>query len=547
MVIGIDFDNTIASYDELMHRLAVDWGWIPATLPRNKRLVRDALRSLPDGELKWRRLQTHCYGPGMCDARPMEGIKEFLAACKGRGIPVRVVSHKSEFANFGDPTVNLRAAALEWMSQQSFFDAEHVGIGRDQVYFEETREDKIARIRSLGITHFIDDLEETFLERSFPPQVAKILFAPQPVHNGRGEWRSFASWPDIQLHLLGEQAPREDLEALAALLGRPVDAAERVGAGRNSRVYRVRCGGAEYAAKFYFKPTADGRDRLQVEFSALQFLWRRGVRRVAQPLRADAGRQVALYQFIDGEAVEASKATAADIDRLVEFIGQLKAIDADSEARSLVAAAEASFTIAGVVENVRQRLERLQSLKAEGAAYDALGHFLRDEFSPALQTLAQRAMSGRSGELAWQYRTLSPSDLGFHNTLRGGDGRLVFLDFEYFGWDDPAKTLSDALLHPLMRLSSERKRQLASGFTAVFGGDPGWRQRVDRLYPLFALKWCMIMLNEFRPEQIERRRYVDRDAEEAQVIQMRQLAAARSALQRIMREERGFPYWGQGE
>ena len=32
------------------------------------------------------------------------------------------------------------------------------------------------RIRALGCTHFIDDLEEVFLEPSFPSDVHKILF-----------------------------------------------------------------------------------------------------------------------------------------------------------------------------------------------------------------------------------------------------------------------------------------------------------------------------------------------------------------------------------
>jgi hypothetical protein len=65
------------------------------------------------------------------------------------------------------------------------------------------------------------------------------------------------------------------------------------------------------------------------------------------------------------------------------------------------------------------------------------------------------------------------------------------------------------------------------------------------LYPLFSLKWCMILLNEFRTEQIARRRYVDRSCEEVHVIQMRQLDAARALLERTMRERDDFPYWGQ--
>lgn len=203
MIIGIDFDNTIASYDELMRRLAVAWGWVAADMPKNKKLIRDALRALPDGESKWRQLQTHCYGPGMCEAQPMDGVKEFLAACRNRALPVWIVSHKTEFANFGDPTVNLRAAALDWMARQDFFASERFGVPRERVFFEQTRHDKIERIRSLKITHFIDDLEETFLEESFPKDVAKILYTRQPAHNGAGRWEVFSNWDDIAQHLFG--------------------------------------------------------------------------------------------------------------------------------------------------------------------------------------------------------------------------------------------------------------------------------------------------------------------------------------------------------
>lgn len=538
MIIGIDFDNTIASYDEPMHRTAVGQGLIPQALPKNKKRIRDAIRALKDGESRWRALQVHSYGPGMPAARAMEGVKEFIGACKERGTPVRIVSHKTEFANFGDPGVNLREAALRWLETEGFVDSARHGVGHGNIFFEGTREEKIARIRALGITHFVDDLEETFLEESFPAGVEQILFAPQGEDSGAGRWRAFPDWPAIHRHLLGgPPAPREDLDALEALIGRPVDSAERVGAGRNSRVYRVRAGEEECAAKFYFKPTADGRDRLQVEFNALQFLWNRGLRDIAQPLRADGARQVALYQFLAGEPVDSTAVSAGDLAQLVSFVGALKELGADPESAKLGPAAEAFFTADGVVANVQQRLARLEALDAQGPGYDALRRFLREQFAPALRSWGARARAGAGGELEAAHRTLSPSDLGFHNALRRPDGRLAFLDFEYFGWDDPAKTLSDCLLHPMMRLVPERRRQMAAGFDRIFGADPGWSGRVKALYPLFALKWCMIMLNEFRLDQIERRRYVDRNAEEIQVIQMRQLDSARALLERTTREQ----------
>lgn len=334
--------------------------------------------------------------------------------------------------------------------------------------------------------------------------------------------------------------------ALEEWLGGRVGQIERIGGGRNSRVYRVRTATGERAAKFYFGRTADGRDRLQVEYSAFDFLWRRGVRCIPQPVSSNAARQVALYEYIAGEPVDPGAASAGDIDRLAAFVGQLKAIAGNPDSRSLGAAAEAFFTVGGVIGNIAERHRRIRSVDATGASHDALRQFLAAEFEPAFARLADSARSrveAGDPELSPERRTLSPSDLGFHNAVRKPDGKLVFLDFEYFGWDDPAKTLSDALLHPRMGLSGALRSRLASRIAAVFDRDPGWRRRVEAVYPLFALKWCMILLNEFRPEQLERRRFVDNTREPAHAIQMRQLDAARNLLRSIAGEHPRFPFW----
>ena len=74
-------------------------------------------------------------------------------------------------------------------------------------------------------------------------------------------------------------------------------------------------------------------------------------------------------------------------------------------------------------------------------------------------------------ELPVEQRTLSPSDFGFHNALRRPDGRVVFLDLEYFGWDDPAKMISDFLLHPaLERFYPPSKRIVIPERLTVCGG-----------------------------------------------------------------------------
>src|SRR6267143_6286074 len=154
----------------------------------------------------------------------------------------------------------------------------------------------------------------------------------------------------------------DDAELLARLLGEPVSKLDRVGRGRNSRVYRVSSRSGDYAAKFYFQKTADGRDRMQVEFGALGFLWGQGVRRIARPIRADAERQVALYEFIEGGAIESSSVSGRDLDQIVAFAGELKQISMQPRAAAIEPAAEAFFSVDGVIDNVQERLRRLEAL-----------------------------------------------------------------------------------------------------------------------------------------------------------------------------------------
>src|SRR6185503_11886129 len=55
---------------------------------------------------------------------------------------------------------------------------------------------------------------------------------------------------------------------------------------------------------------------------------------------------------------------------------------------------------------------------------------------------ASIATRGNSSNLNLQPR-LSPSDFGYHNAVLADDETVRFFDFEYAGWDDPAKLVCD--------------------------------------------------------------------------------------------------------
>jgi hypothetical protein len=202
--IGIDFDNTMISYDDVFCAAARRSGLIRSNVSRRKQDVRDAVRKLPDGEITWQRLQGQVYGKGIAEAAMVAGVKTFLRRCCVERCMVAVVSHKTEYGHYDPDRVNLRKAALDWMLAEGLFDGDY-GISLGNVYFESTRAKKLERIAVLGLTHFIDDLKEVLADPDFPPSVKRILFAdevqPQPA-----SYITCSTWSEIEKQVFGGAA-----------------------------------------------------------------------------------------------------------------------------------------------------------------------------------------------------------------------------------------------------------------------------------------------------------------------------------------------------
>ena len=199
--IGIDFDNTIAGYDHLFADSVRRRGWTDIPLDEGKKALRDALRTRVDGDRDWCGLQAEVYGARMAEAKLFDGVAEFMGLCRERGVTVSIVSHKTRYAAADPGGVDLRVAALDWMTAQRFFEDEGFGFDPDQVFFEASRADKLARIAVLGCTHFIDDLEEVLLAPKFPKGVKRYLIGTTAVD--APELNSCGNWQDITDDIFG--------------------------------------------------------------------------------------------------------------------------------------------------------------------------------------------------------------------------------------------------------------------------------------------------------------------------------------------------------
>lgn len=339
--------------------------------------------------------------------------------------------------------------------------------------------------------------------------------------------------------------------ALSERLGEAVLSLAPLGGGRNSRVYRLQChGGRQYVAKRYAHYPFDGRDRMTAEFSSLQFLWRHGVRNIPRPIKTDVTCQCAIYEYVEGDAIPSSMVTAHEIDEVVAFLSVLWGLRHRAGSDQLWVAAEACFSLRDLIGCIQRRLDRLVEATTDRVEpqHVALRTFLQGTFVPALQELARWAQDraqqlgiSLEEELTREERTLSPSDVGFHNAIRR-DGQLVFVDFEYFGWDDPAKLVADFLLHPAMTLSEVLKRRFVSQLLPRLDSDGTLAKRLEVVYPLYGLKWCLIVLNEFVPQDLLRRDFAQLEVRERGKVQTEQLVKAQRLFGQLMRDDAHFPY-----
>jgi hypothetical protein len=197
MRIGLDFDNTIIRYDDVFREAAVGRGLVSTDFSGTKQQVRDSIRLLPDGEMRWQALQGFVYGKGIKSATMFAGLADFLRRARAHGDTIVIVSHKTEFGHFDPDRVSLRRAAMQWMEGQGFFNEQGFSLLPNNVHFASTRSEKLNCIGDLACDVFIDDLEEVLADVEFPSFVRRILFSEHAENADNLPYEICRDWASI--------------------------------------------------------------------------------------------------------------------------------------------------------------------------------------------------------------------------------------------------------------------------------------------------------------------------------------------------------------
>lgn len=318
----------------------------------------------------------------------------------------------------------------------------------------------------------------------------------------------------------------------------PAGAIDPLPGGRNNKVFRVSTSGGDFLLKCYFHHPEDPRDRLGQEFAFLQHLSRTGCQFSAQPLASDPVKHVGLMEFIEGVRPRLAEVDENHVDQAICFFFEANRELDRPETLQLPPASEACFTMAEHIARTQTRVERLDQILLEDELDAAAADFVRRELAPTWTEVRRiveagwRSDEARNATLPQSERCLSPSDFGFHNSLRQNGGRLKFLDFEYAGWDDPAKLIVDFANQPDMILDRGLSERFRAAVVHANADLRSLSRRVAALEPLYQVKWACICLNDFLSFGRRRRLFAEEQMTDHRARREFQFSRAREMLAR---------------
>lgn len=298
--------------------------------------------------------------------------------------------------------------------------------------------------------------------------------------------------------------------------------------GGNNKIYFVEMkAGEKFALKFYENFKLKAQDRLNHEFSALKLLAEKRIKNVPLPIVLDPTIPCGLYSWVDGcPAIDSPN--GEDTEQFSQFLSNLFSLGLSINRSAMLNGVGSIFSPMQAVQQLDNRLNELRS--AVEASYPAVRLFVDNELAPAIHQIENRMLKlceeyniHLFDEITDDQCVPSPSDIGLHNALRLRSGEIYFIDFEYFGWDDPVKLVSDIIFHPGSGFGPQQRKKLVEDLTLIYAkNDVKFLQRLDALHPVFGAIWCLIILNVFLPSGRERYLFTGRrdDLEEYRSVQL---------------------------
>ena len=208
----------------------------------------------------------------------------------------------------------------------------------------------------------------------------------------------------------------------------------------------------------------------------------------------DADRILILEYLVPDENIDVIKIDEQRINDCIKFIHKINSNTELSKELVQQRAADCYLDLTGHIENINFRIlnfdvSHLPDEYKENAnkllfLINKKWQILKEE------TLKFIQFNPTKNKIDKSFLVISPSDFGFHNVIISKEINF-FIDFEFSGWDDPAKLYCDFILQPQIPVPwyfhALLKKELINENYLI-----EYKDRIDILYKLLEFKWHTI-------------------------------------------------------
>lgn len=318
-------------------------------------------------------------------------------------------------------------------------------------------------------------------------------------------------YPDFALHWA--QKLEASVDSLIPLHG-----------GINNQVFSCSVG-AKNSKCFVIKGYAPKglTDRMLAEVQFLRYAQQAAPSYVPKLLAEDEDYRCVVLEYLDGQHYPVGLSPSEqDVMHAGSFFRLLNADQLLAKEYIKQQAAEGFLSLSEHLDNVSVRLKQLSTEHLPinfRAQASLLVQIIFQEFDVlADQTKGLIDKSQIQDAINIDDCCVSPSDFGFHNAFRSPSG-VKFFDFEFAGWDDPAKTVVDFSLQPRMPVAPDLAKLFLKA-VPPYGGEQ-LRARSAVLGPILRLKWLCIMLSVLRPDRLNQMQAVTQNYMSVDFIKQR--------------------------
>ncbi|NGX56911.1 MAG: hypothetical protein K1060chlam5_01164 [Candidatus Anoxychlamydiales bacterium] len=294
--------------------------------------------------------------------------------------------------------------------------------------------------------------------------------------------------------------------------------------GANNRVYKITLDNDKaFILKHYFHHKNDLRKRLISEFCFSTFAWNNNIRCIPKPIFSLEKENLGLFSYVPGRLANNNDLNENTIQKAVNFIIDLN--KNKDKASNLPKASEACFSINDHLNLVEKRIKNLTLISEISQHHKTALDFVNNKLMPKWEKLKQPIYSNDT--ISVEDMCVSPSDFGLHNVIIDNKN-IYFIDFEYAGWDDPAKIVCDFFCQPKISIPLSYFEKFAKDIASITSNSKKCLERINILFPVYQIKWCSIILNIFLKTEKTRRLF-----SKTQQDSKKQLDLAKSFLEKI--------------